>query len=290
MPHKNLEIINRIDETRKFVGEYKRNGALGLVPTMGYLHEGHISLIKKSVEECRHTAVSIFVNPMQFASTEDLAAYPKDEEGDLRKCRDAGVDMVFMPEVGEMYPEGSTVYVDEDVIRRQLCGRDRPGHFRGVLTVVAKLFNIIQPDVAYFGAKDFQQAVLIKRMVRDLDFLLEIKVLPTYREADGLAMSSRNKYLTADERKQAVALNESLKLAEAVFEDGEKDVGKIRNAVYSQVSEAPLGEIVYIEILDAYDLSPIERINRPAVVAMAVRFGRARLIDNTVLGDFLWEN
>jgi len=279
-----------IKQTKRYTIDFKRNGTLGLVPTMGYLHEGHVSLIKKSVEECKHTAVSIFVNPTQFAPTEDLAAYPKDEEGDLRKCRDAGVDLVFMPTVEEMYPEGSTVYVSEDVISRQLCGRDRPGHFRGVLTVVAKLLNIIQPDAAYFGAKDFQQAVLIKRMVRDLDFPLKIKVLPTYREPDGLAMSSRNKYLTAEERKQAVVLNQSLKLAERVYKDGKRDVGKIQKAVNSHISKASLGEIVYVGILDAYDLSPIENISRPAVVALAVRFGKARLIDNTVLGDFSWED
>ena len=283
-----MDISNKIDQTRKFVNEYRRDGALGLVPTMGYLHEGHISLIRKSVDECRHTAVSIFVNPMQFGPTEDLAGYPKDEEGDLKKCRDAGVDLVFMPTVEEMYPEGSTVYVNEDVVSRQLCGRDRPGHFKGVLTVVAKLFNIIQPDAAYFGAKDFQQALLIKRMVRDLDFPLKVKVLPTYRAADGLAMSSRNRYLTAEERKQAVVLNESLRLAEKKYAGGERDAEMIRSVVCSHISKASRGEIVYVEILDAYDLSPIEHIDRPAVVALAVRFSKARVIDNTVLGDFSW--
>jgi pantoate--beta-alanine ligase len=256
---------------------------------MGYLHEGHMSLVRKSVDDCDFTSVSIFVNPTQFGEGEDFKVYPRDEEGDFRKCKETGVDFILMPDVGEMYSDDSSVYVAEDVLSRLLCGHDRPTHFGGVLTVVAKLFNILQPDMAYFGAKDFQQAVLIKRMVRDLNFPVEIKVLPTVREADGLAMSSRNRYLTKEERKQAVVLNQALKMAEKMYIDGERDVGKIRNVIQHHIAQATLGQTVYVEILDAYDLSQIEVIERPAVVALAVKFGSARLIDNIVLGNSIME-
>ncbi len=279
-----MDIVKTISETRNLLSRLRNKGSLGLVPTMGYLHEGHMMLIRKSVEECESTVVSIFVNPAQFGPNEDLEKYPRDEEGDLRKCEEAGVDVVFMPSVAEMYPEGSSVYVNEDVISRILCGADRPTHFRGVLTVVAKLFNIVQPDVAYFGAKDYQQALLIKRMVRDLNFPQEINVLPTYREADGLAMSSRNKYLNDEERKQAVVLSEALALAERMYGDGERNVAKIKGAVREYIGTAPLGAISYVEILDAEDLRDIEEIERRAVVALAVKFGKARLIDNMVIG------
>lgn len=278
-----MEIFRTISETRRLVKDLKRNGNLGLVPTMGYLHEGHISLIHHSVEECNHTAVSIFVNPTQFGEGEDYRVYPRDEEGDLAKCDDAAVDFVFIPDVEDMFRNDATVYVNEDMISKYMCGHERPTHFRGVMTVVAKLFNIIQPDIAYFGRKDFQQGRLIQRMARDLDFPLEVKLLPTVREPDGLAMSSRNKFLNDDERKQAVVLSHGLKLAERMYNKGERDAREIKKAVEGHIRSAPLAEIGYIEVRDADNLEPVESIDRPTLVALAVRFGHTRLIDNIVL-------
>jgi pantoate--beta-alanine ligase len=280
-----MEIARTIIEARKASNTLKRNGKLGLVPTMGYLHEGHLSLMRRAVEECLHTAVSIFVNPTQFGEGEDLGRYPRNEEGDFGKCEELGIDLIFIPEADEMYAQDATVFVNEEILSKYMCGRDRPTHFRGVLTVVAKLFNIIQPDVAYFGRKDHQQGILIKRMVRDLNFPLEIKLLPIVREDDGLAMSSRNAYLSNDERAQAAVLNQALRMAEKMYEEGGRDAGAIRDAVISHIKRAPLAEINYVEVRDAESLEPIESINHPALVAMAVRFGDTRLIDNTVLGN-----
>ncbi len=280
-----MQIVRTIPETREAINGLKREGILGCVPTMGYLHDGHLSLMRASVSECARTSVTIFVNPTQFSEGEDFEVYPRDEPGDLRKCDDAGADIVFIPETEAMYRRDSSVYVDEDVLSKYLCGRERPAHFRGVLTVVAKLFNIIQPDVAYFGSKDYQQGVLIKRMVRDLDFPLEIKLLPIIREADGLAMSSRNAYLSSDERSQAVVLNESLELARRMYNAGERSAKKIREAVVSHIGKAPLAQIGYVELRDADNLEPVKMIDRPTLLAMAVRFGKTRLIDNTVLAD-----
>ena len=280
-----MEVVRTISETRQLAGNFGRNGSLGLVPTMGFLHEGHISLILASVEECDSTAVSIFINPTQFGEGEDYKIYPRDETGDLAKCRDAGVGIVFIPDVDEMYKPDASVFINEDMMSRHLCGRDRPTHFNGVLTVVAKLFNIFQPDISYFGMKDYQQGKLIQRMVRDLDFPLEVKLMPTVREPDGLAMSSRNKHLNEEERTQAVVLNQSLMLAEKMIDEGERDALKIKEAVEANINSAPLAQIGYVEIRDAENLEPIVTIKRPTLIALAVRFGNTRLIDNTVIGN-----
>jgi pantoate--beta-alanine ligase len=285
-----MEITGTIAETRQIVEKLKHDGALGLVPTMGYLHEGHLSLMRRSAAECAHTAASIFVNPTQFGEGEDFDRYPRGEQADARKCEEVGVDLLFIPPVDEMYARDATVYVNEDILSKHLCGRERPTHFRGVLTVVAKLFNIMRPDVAYFGMKDYQQGILIERMARDLDFPLEVKLLPIVREPDGLAMSSRIAYLSDGQRSQAAVLNQALKLAEKLYDGGERNARVIRNAVTSHIETAPSAEIGYVEVRDAENLEPLASIDRPALVALAVRFGATRLIDNTVLGNHNMED
>ena len=280
-----MEVVRTIAETRQLAGNFRRNGSLGLVPTMGFLHHGHVSLMLASIKECDSTAVSIFVNPTQFGEGEDYEVYPRDEAGDLEKCEEAGIDLVFIPEVTEMYKPDASVYVNEDIMSRYLCGRDRPTHFRGVLTVVAKLFNIFQPDISYFGMKDYQQGKLIQRMARDLDFPIEVKLMPTERDSDGLATSSRNKYLNEEERRQAVLLNQALILAEKMIDAGHIDVVKIKKAMETYLGNAALAQIGYVEIRDAESLEPVMSIERPAVIALAVRFGNTRLIDNRVIGN-----
>jgi len=280
-----MEVVRTISETRQLAGDFRRNGSLGLVPTMGFLHHGHESLMLASVKECDFTAVSIFVNPTQFGEGEDYEVYPRDEAGDLEKCEEAGVDLVFIPEVAEMYKPDASVYVNEDIMSRYLCGRDRPTHFTGVLTVVAKLFNIFQPDISYFGMKDYQQGKLIQRMVRDLDFPVEVKLMPTERDIDGLATSSRNMFLNEENRARAVVLSQSLKIAEELYDEGERDAGKIKEAVVDEIKRAAYANIIYVEVRDAENLEPVVTIERPAVIALAVRFGKTRLIDNTVFGN-----
>jgi len=280
-----MEVVRTISETRQLAGDFRRNGSLGLVPTMGFLHHGHESLMLASVKECDFTAVSIFVNPTQFGEGEDYEVYPRDEAGDLEKCEEAGVDLVFIPEVAEMYKPDASVYVNEDIMSRYLCGRDRPTHFTGVLTVVAKLFNIFQPDISYFGMKDYQQGKLIQRMVRDLDFPVEVKLMPTERDLDGLATSSRNMFLNEENRARAVVLSQSLKIAEELYDEGERDAGKIKEAVVDEIKRAAYANIIYVEVRDAENLEPVVTIERPAVIALAVRFGKTRLIDNTVFGN-----
>lgn len=280
-----MEVVRTISETRHLAGNFRRNGSLGLVPTMGSLHYGHVSLMLASVKECDFTAVSIFVNPTQFGEGEDYRTYPRDETGDLAKCKDAGVDLVFIPGVDEMYKPDASVSINEDMLSRHLCGRDRPTHFNGVLTVVAKLFNIIQPDSSYFGMKDYQQGKLIQRMVRDLNFPIEVKLMPTEREIDGLATSSRNQYLSDENRATSAVINKSLKLAERLYNEGERDAGKIRDAVVDLIQRAAYANIIYVEVRDAENLEPVVTIDRPTLIALAVRFGNTRLIDNTVIGN-----
>ncbi|HKH14951.1 MAG TPA: pantoate--beta-alanine ligase [Solirubrobacterales bacterium] len=261
---------------------------IGLVPTMGCLHEGHLSLLSAARRRCDIVVMSLFVNPTQFGSNEDLASYPRDEARDLELAHGAGVDIVYTPPVEEVYPEGFATNVEvggrlTDVLDGSPESRG-PDHFRGVTTVVAKLFNTVGPDVAFFGRKDAQQAVVIRRMVRDLDFPVEIEVLPTVRESDGLAMSSRNAYLTPRDRERAVALSRALRAAQAVAEAGETQTAPALEAARAELERAGI-EPEYLEARDAENLAPVERLNgRPVLIAVAARVGAARLIDNTLIG------
>jgi pantoate--beta-alanine ligase len=257
---------------------------LGFVPTMGYLHEGHLVLVRRAREENPSVAVSIFVNPTQFGPREDFAQYPRDPERDLALLEKEGTDIVFMPSAEEIYPPGFDSWVEVGKITEKLEGAARPGHFRGVATVVAKLFNIVRPDKAYFGQKDAQQLVVIKKMASDLDMGIEIIAVPTVREPDGLAMSSRNTYLDVEERKQAVVLYQSLTLAQKLYADGTKDAKAIREQMTALIQQQPLAEIEYISIADTKTLEELDRVKPPALVSMAVRFGKTRLIDNVVVG------
>jgi pantoate--beta-alanine ligase len=258
-------------------------GTLGLVPTMGYLHAGHMSLVRVARDRSEVVTASIFVNPLQFGPREDLARYPRDPERDLAMLQEAGVDAVFMPDVAEIYPPGFASYVEVGPVASRLEGKHRPGHFRGVATVVCKLFQIIRPDVAYFGQKDAQQLRVIKRMVADLDIPVEIVGLPTVREPDGLALSSRNVYLSPDERRQALVLSRALRLAEERYQAGERRAEAIRRAMRRLIREAPSASIDYVSIADSETLEELQTIDRPALVSMAVRIGGTRLIDNTLL-------
>ncbi len=257
--------------------------SIGLVPTMGYLHEGHLELVRQAKKRCDKVIVSIFVNPTQFGPGEDLERYPRDLDRDAMLSEGVGADVIFNPPVAEMYPAGYCTYVDVERITEKLCGNARPGHFRGVATVVTKLFNIVRPDVAFFGQKDAQQALVINRMVTDMDMDLEVVTVPTVREPDGLAMSSRNVYLEPAQRQAALALSRSLRRAEKVFQAGERDAARIRQLVIEIIKKEALLEIDYVEIYSHPELEPIDIIEGPALLALAVKTGRARLIDNTVL-------
>ena len=257
---------------------------VGLVPTMGFLHEGHLSLVRQARSDTRSVVASIFVNPTQFAPNEDLASYPRDLPRDLAMLEEEGVDLVFLPTAKEMYPLEFDSWVEVGKISRRLEGASRPDHFRGVTTVVAKLFNIVWPTRAYFGQKDAQQAVVIKQMAIDLDIDLEIVVCPIVREADGLAMSSRNSYLTSEERTAAVALHQALELARHLWTAGERDAFRLRQETASVIRHQPLAEIDYISVADPETLQELDAIVDSALVSMAVRLGKTRLIDNVVLG------
>ena len=281
-----MVIMHTVKEVRDFVRRARAEGkTVGFVPTMGYFHEGHLSLMRRAREECGVVVVSIFVNPLQFGPREDYQRYPRDFQRDRELAEGAGVDAIFYPSVEEMYPPGYATYVEVQGITECLCGVFRPGHFRGVTTVVAKLFNIVQPDRAYFGQKDAQQALVIKKMVRDLNMDLEVVVLPTVREEDGLAMSSRNVYLSPRERQLAAAIPRSLRAAEEAYKAGERQAQKIVELVRGVLGESPGIEIEYVEVRSLPNLEPLERVEGPALLALAVRIGPARLIDNTVLGD-----
>ncbi|KPK80666.1 MAG: pantoate--beta-alanine ligase, partial [Phycisphaerae bacterium SM23_33] len=251
------------------------------VPTMGSLHEGHYALIDAARRECDFVVVSIFVNPTQFGPGEDYERYPRPLEADLAGCESHGVDAVFAPSADAMYAPGFATTVHVEGLTTGLCGRSRPGHFDGVTTVVAKLLNIVLPDVAYFGAKDYQQAAVVRRMAADLNMPLRVEVCPTVREADGLAMSSRNAYLTAEERAQAPALVESLRLARRLVAEGRRDAAELADQMRRAIARrAPLGRIDYVEIVDPDSLQNVQTIDGPVVAALAVRFPSARLIDN----------
>jgi pantoate--beta-alanine ligase len=278
-------LVHTKAEVRRAVAEARRGGArIALVPTMGYLHEGHLTLVDRARQVADFVAVSIFVNPLQFGPREDLARYPRNLPRDLELAFGRGADLVFAPDVEEMYAAGQPVVsvVPEDAIAGRLCGASRPGHFRGVLTVVAKLFGIFTPDVAIFGQKDYQQATLIRRMAGDLDIPVTVDVAPTIREADGLALSSRNTYLSADDRARALALSRALRRAQQAFAAGERDGDAIRAAVRAEM-DVPGVEPEYAELVDAATLAPLDVAVPGAVVAVAARVGATRLIDNAAL-------
>ncbi|GBD09647.1 Pantothenate synthetase [Candidatus Thermoflexus japonica] len=260
-------------------------GTWGFVPTMGYLHEGHLSLVRRARAENDHVAVSIFVNPTQFGPHEDYNRYPRDLERDLRLLEPLGVDLVFAPPVEEMYPPGFQTWVVVEEVSRPLEGAARPGHFRGVATVVTKLLNIIQPDRAYFGQKDAQQAVVIRRMVQDLNIPVEIVVCPTVREPDGLAMSSRNTYLSPEERQAATVLFRALQAAKARYEQGERDAERLRAAMREVIQAEPLARLDYVSVADPETLQELSRVEDRALLSLAVYIGKTRLIDNILLPE-----
>jgi len=278
-------VARTIQEIRAAVAGAKSAGhAVGLVPTMGALHAGHYSLIDAARLQCPFVAVSIFVNPIQFGPSEDLAKYPRTPEADLAGCQAHGASAVLMPDVREMYPRPCRTVVDSPDLARTLCGASRPGHFAGVCTVVAKLLNIVQPDVAYFGAKDFQQAAIIRRMAEDLNFPLAIEICPIVREPDGLAMSSRNAYLTPDERRTAPALWQSLAMAADLIADRRPPASEVVEAIQAFLAaHAPGGVVDYVEIVEPRELSSVEKTDGNVLIALAVRFGQARLIDNILV-------
>lgn len=260
-----------------------RGRSIGLVPTMGYLHEGHLSLVRECRKRADVTVVSIFVNPLQFGPQEDFRRYPRDPERDASLLEKEGVDILFLPADGDMYPEGYRTSVEVAGLQDKLCGRLRPGHFKGVATVVHKLFNIVRPDYAFFGQKDAQQVVVLRRMAKDLNMDVEIRALPIIREPDGLAMSSRNTYLSAEERRAALVLSRSLEEARRTFEKGERAASLIRQRLLRAIASEPLAKMDYAEVVDPSSLEPVERIEGRALVALAVSIGKTRLIDNTIL-------
>lgn len=281
-------IANTISQVRDQIRQWRREGlTVGLVPTMGYLHEGHGSLVGKAAEDCDRVVASVFVNPTQFAPGEDLASYPRDFERDCEILEKQGCSMVFHPSVDEMYPDGNgktDTYIEIlNDMPKQLCGRTRPNHFRGVCTVVGKLFNIVLPDKAYFGEKDAQQLAIIRRMVRDLSYGIEIVGCPIVREPDGLAKSSRNIHLKPDERKAAAVLYRSLKIAEEMASDGEKSSKAVTDAVRAEIEKEPLAEVEYVSAVDSLSMEPVETVGKGTLIAIAVRIGQTRLIDNCVL-------
>jgi len=269
---------------RSWSRQIRRQGhTIGFVPTMGYLHQGHLSLIRAAKKQAEQVVASIYVNPTQFAPGEDLQSYPRDFKRDRQLCEQEGVDVIFYPSDKEMYTPFHKTYVITEGLSKILCGQSRPSHFRGVTTIVAKLLNIVKPHVAVFGQKDFQQAVIIRRMVEDLNFDVQIFVAPIVREADGLAMSSRNKYLTVAQRSQATILYRSLQRAKQEFSKGNRSAEAISTQIRKLINTAPEAKIDYIEIVDAETLKAARLGQRPALVALAVYFGQTRLIDNTVL-------
>lgn len=278
-----MKIINNIKEIRKQVKDWKNDGlSVVLVPTMGYLHEGHESLIKKASEDNDKVIVSIFVNPMQFGINEDLSTYPRNIDRDSSICEKNGASLIFNPSVEEMYTDEFSTFVDLNNLTSGLCGKSRPTHFRGVCTVVSKLFNIVNPDKAYFGQKDAQQLSIIKQMVTDLNFDVEIVNCPIVREADGLAKSSRNTYLSKEERQASTIINKSLKKAKALIKSGERDSKNVINFIKNEISKEPLAKIDYVSIVDNNTIKNIKTIEDGSLIAVAVFIGNTRLIDNFI--------
>lgn len=279
-----MNIVETVAEVREQVRRWRAEGlTVGLVPTMGYLHEGHRSLIDKAVEQNDRVVVSVFVNPIQFAPNEDLATYPRDLERDSALCEEAGADLIFHPEKENMYFDDFCTFVDMDGLTRGLCGKTRPTHFRGVCTVVSKLFNIVQPDRAYFGQKDAQQLAVIRRMVRDLNFDLEIVGCPIIREEDGLAKSSRNTYLSKEERQAATILHKGLQKGEELIREGVTSAAAVVNAITKVIESEPLARIDYVEMVDFDSIEKIEEARGTVLTAVAVYIGKTRLIDNFII-------
>ncbi len=279
-----MEIYEKISQVRQTVRQWKKEGvSIGFVPTMGYLHEGHLSLIEAARKNNDRVVVSIFVNPMQFGPSEDLASYPRDLDKDAKMCGNAGVDLIFHPQPEEMYAPGFCSYVDMDGLTNGLCGKSRPGHFRGVQTVVLKLFHTVTPDRAYFGQKDAQQLAVIKRMVIDLNLDIEIIGCPVVREPDGLAKSSRNTYLNKEERQAALVLSRSLAAGKELILSGERNADTVRQAILREIEKEPLAKADYVEIVDSDTISPVGTLNHGVLAAIAVYIGRTRLIDNFII-------
>jgi len=280
-----MELIKSVAEMAELGRKWRaENLSVGLVPTMGYLHEGHLALAKQAVAENDLAVISIFVNPIQFGANEDLDVYPRDLEGDLAKAESVGVKYAFAPEAADMYPEDFATSINLTGVTETLCGASRKGHFQGVCVVLTKLFNLVQPARAYFGQKDGQQLAVVRKLAQDLNMPLQICGVPIVREADGLAKSSRNVYLDAECREQALVLSQSLQLAKRLYDEGERDAGLIKAAVQAHIETAPLAQIEYVEIVDAQTMQPVLKPERQCMLALAVRFKTTRLIDNILLG------
>jgi pantoate--beta-alanine ligase len=285
-----MQIVNKISKMQSLVKDIKSQGKIiGFVPTMGFLHDGHLSLIKTIRSKCDILIVSIFVNPTQFGPEEDFNNYPRDFNRDEGLCQTAGVDIIFYPSQNEIYKQPYLTFVEVDKLTKTMCGISRPGHFRGVTTIVCKLFNIVRPDIAIFGQKDYQQALVIKQMVKDLHFNIEILTGPIVREADGLAMSSRNRYLSGEERKDALVLFQSLQMAEQMAREHEYAVEQIKNEMVKKIEEIPTRKIDYIAIVDPESLDPLEKIQSHTLIALAVYVGKTRLIDNILIENLAME-
>ena len=276
-----MKVIEKIDEMKQLRQQLAE--PVGFVPTMGYLHQGHLALVKRARAENWWVVVSIFVNPTQFGPREDFKSYPRDSQRDLARLEKEGTDIVFMPSADEMYPAQFNSWVEVEKVTERLEGAARPGHFRGVTTVVAKLFNIVQPAKAYFGQKDAQQTIVIRKMVADLNMNLEIVTVPTVREPDGLAMSSRNTYLNPEQRKAAVVLYQALSLAQQLWSQGERDAQHLRQEMTALIQKQPLATIDYVSLADAETLDELDKVSPPALASLAVKIGSTRLIDNIVL-------
>ncbi|MCI9127212.1 MAG: pantoate--beta-alanine ligase [Eubacterium sp.] len=279
-----MKVVGTIKEVRTLVKEWKKNGeSVGFVPTMGYLHEGHGSLITKARENNDKVVVSIFVNPLQFGPSEDLESYPRDLEKDSKFCESLGADLIFHPEPEEMYHDDFSSYVDMSVLTEELCGLSRPVHFRGVCTVVSKLFNIVQPDNAYFGEKDAQQLAIIKHMVQDLNMDVNVVGCPIVREEDGLAKSSRNTYLSVEERQAALILSKTIELAKKLIAEGERDADVVVAKMKANIETEPMAKIDYVKAVNGLTMQQQKEIKAPMLIAMAVYIGKTRLIDNMIL-------
>lgn len=281
-----MKVVGTIKEVRTLVKEWKKNGeSVGFVPTMGYLHEGHGSLITKARENNDKVVVSIFVNPLQFGPSEDLESYPRDLEKDSKFCESLGADLIFHPEPEEMYHDDFSSYVDMSVLTEELCGLSRPVHFRGVCTVVSKLFNIVQPDNAYFGEKDAQQLAIIKHMVQDLNMDVNVVGCPIVREEDGLAKSSRNTYLSTEERQAALILSKTIELAKKLIAEGEKDADVVVAKMKANIETEPMAKIDYVKAVNGLTMQQQKEIKAPMLIAMAVYIGKTRLIDNAIISE-----
>ncbi len=279
-----MKIVKSVCEVKEYVKELRRKEKnIGFVPTMGYLHAGHLSLVRESVRRCDYTVVSIFVNPTQFAPNEDFNKYPRNIQSDIEILEKEGVDLIFIPGDGEMYPEGYQTYVEVKNLQDRLCGGSRPNFFKGVCTIVLKLFNIVTPDISFFGQKDAQQVVILKKMVCDLNLDVKIEALPIIREKSGLALSSRNEYLDKKQKKAALCLSRSLIRAREMVETGEKNVALVLKSMKTEIESEPLARIDYIEIVDSESLQPVNQINDKMLIAVAVFINNVRLIDNIIV-------